>query len=197
MSSRVRFAVILAALGPALVGCGGSDSSAKDKPVSTVSAKPATGDTVTGTGYTFTAPKGWHKPKQKIAGFDPDALVFDTKDKDGFGDNLNVVFQDAPHFKDADAFEKAAVQSLKAAHFGDVKARAQQQVDGETAIHVTSTTTQNGNKNVTNQVDIIHKNVAYVVTFSFSLAVTQARQEALIQSVMTTWKWTSRRSAGV
>ncbi|MFI5430057.1 hypothetical protein ACHMWU_28865 [Aeromicrobium sp. UC242_57] len=104
-ASRMAAVTVLAAL--TLAGCGGSDSdsdSSKAKDSSSASkttaaptpeVDPATGKTITGKGYTYSAPDGWDVPTQKIPGTEmTDSFVADLKDTDGFADNINVIKQD-------------------------------------------------------------------------------------------------------
>jgi len=192
MKFAVRSLALITCVALASGGCGGSsDSSAKDKPpASTVSVKPATGDTVTGTGYRYTAPKGWQPPKSPIPGFDPDTIVFDTNDKDGFADNINVLRVSAT-VSSTDALEKGSKVALQGIHASDIKVLDRQQINGETAIHMTSTLSQNGVDYHTDQFAILRGKFEYAITFSRSGTVSKADEEALAQSVMATWKWAS------
>lgn len=191
MTSRVRFAVVSAVLSLAVAGCGGSDGSSGDEPsAAPVSAKPAIGDAVTGTGYSYIAPKNWHKPPKPIPGFDPDSIVFNTKDRDGFADNINVLRAEAPT-NDLDALQKIELASLESAHATDVKVIDRKLVAKETAVHLTSTASQNGRKYHVDQFLILRGRFEYAITFSASATVTRADQDALAESVLATWKWTA------
>lgn len=194
MTFPVRSSVVLAALALAVSGCAGSDGSsgaAKPAATKTSSVAPATGDTVTGTGYSYLAPKGWRPPSQKIPGFDPDSLVGDSADKDGFTDNLNVIRVDPAPTDDADALESAAEKELKTARATGIKVLPQQQVDGTPAVHLTSGFSQNSVNYLVDQFSMIHGKVVYTITFSFSSTVPPERQDSVAQSVLTTWKWAS------
>ena len=212
MTPPVRISVVIAVLALAVSGCGGSDHpSAKDKPVasstssatptdtpsardepatSSSSAAPAVGDIQETKYFSYRAPKGWKGPASPVVS-GPVSVVGDTDDHDGFTDNINVIRIDPPPAATADALEKAAVLELKGGHATDIKVLPQQKIDGTPAVHITSGFSQNGVKYLINQFTMLHGNVAYVVTFSYSNTVTPKRENSVAQSVMATWKWAS------
>jgi hypothetical protein len=202
MNSHARVPAAVAALGLALTltGCGGSDASSGSAPKPSASktsaAAPATGNPVKGTGYSYTAPKGWRPPSQKVPGLAPDTFIGDPSDKDGFTDNINVIVVDPAPVDDIGTLEKGAKKELEGAHATDIKLLDRQQVDGTAAVHLTSGFRQNNVKYLVDQFSMIHDKVIYTVTFSFSATVTPEKQDELAQSVLSTWKWGSDK-AGV
>jgi hypothetical protein len=192
MNSRIGSLALTTIVALTIAGCAGSDSPTKHQAVApSAKVKPASGDTVTGTGYTFSAPRGWHKPTQKVPGFDPDSLLLDSNDKDGFADNINVLRMGRASVSGPDALEKVSKSELESIHASNIAVHERQTVDRETAVHLTSTSMQNGVEYHTDQFAMMHDKVEYVITFSRSATVSSADEETLAQSVMASWKWAS------
>ncbi|MCW2799563.1 MAG: hypothetical protein JWQ70_1035 [Aeromicrobium sp.] len=188
----------MAGLVLALSGCGGSDSSSGDKPStkpagSTFTQTPADGDTVTGTGYSFTVPKGWKVERPTTATTTTiDSQAANAKDHDGFIDNINVVHQNAAQDVSAKGFEDSLLQQLKGyPQYSDVNRRSRVHIAGELALHVDATQTVKGAKFLTDQYYVSHGNAVDVITFACSLGLSQKQQDDVAGSVLATWKWAS------
>lgn len=179
MSAVVALAVTLA-----LAGCaGGSGGSAVE-----ISAEPATGETVSGTGYSFTAPEGWADPGADAASAGADTLVADLTDTDGFADNVNVVLSPSGAVT-ADQVESQGVDELENAGATDVTARGRVTVAGGESAHLSAGFSSNGADYQIEQYYLTHDDQTYVVTFSFSPDVSQSERDAVSQSVLAGWTW--------
>lgn len=180
----------------ALAGCGGSGSDEKaasdpSTSAATTEAKPADGDTITGTGYTYAAPKDWAVPTEEISGTEQtDSFAANLKDTDGFADNVNVIRLDPAPITDLDKLEDGLKAELENAGSKEVTVGDRTTVDGEDTVSITSVQSRSGKNYLTDQFDVIHGGVSYVVTFSFSDTVSKADRSDLSSSVLASWKWT-------
>lgn len=192
-----------------LAGCGGSDNSSDDDaPDSDSSASSTTdapddaddapdsddaagGNTVKGTDYSYSLPKGWEVPTQKIPGTEQtDSFGADLTDADGFADNVNVIRLDPAPIDDLDKLEPALTAELKQGGSKDVTVRDRGEVAGDEAVHVSSIQEQQGKQYLTEQYNAIHDGVSYVITFSFSDTVSEDDRDDIAESVLDSWSWT-------
>lgn len=184
-----------------LSACGGSDSgsdgdspkkSDKSSAAPGFDAEPADGKTLKGTDYTYSVPDGWDVPKEKPAGFDFDSLAVDTKDKDGFTDNINVLRQDpAPAGLTDKQLGDELGKQLTAQGAKDVEVQSAVTIDGDPASHISSSQDLNGNKNLTEQYYTLHDGALYVVTFSHSMDASREDRDEVAGSILASWKWAS------
>ncbi|KRC65090.1 hypothetical protein ASE12_10135 [Aeromicrobium sp. Root236] len=182
-----------------LAGCGGSGSDGGDGKkgsdagaASKSTVSPATGQKISGKGYSFTAPEGWKKPSSDVPGTEQaDTFVADLGDDDGFADNMNVVRLDPAPIKDLDTLEPALTKELESVGAQDISLRDRAEVADETAAHVVSTFTQQGKSYRAEQYNAIHDGVSYVITFSFSPSVAEGDRDKTAASVLATWTWDS------
>lgn len=191
MSRLPRTVALAATLVLALTACGSADTTARGttSKTTTSTAAPADGETFSTADFSYKAPKGWSGPKQAMPGVV--SLAGDPSDKDGFTDNVNVVKVEPAQITAIDSFEKAVVKELEASNASDIKTLPRQQLDGETAVHVTSGASQNGKTYLVNQFAVVHGKANFVITFSFSPDVSFADQESVSQAVVATWHWAS------
>jgi hypothetical protein len=203
LTRRVAALAIVSSL--TLAGCGGSDggsdeSSDTDSSSSATTDAPddsdtdtdsdvdaATGDTISGTGFSFNAPEGWTDAKEVL----PTALAVAANrgDSDGFSDNINVIEDKTIVDVDRDDLEKAVKRVLEGVNAQDVTIKDPVEVDGEEAVTVAASLEQNGTKYLTEQFAVSHDGKGYVVTFSFSDTVSEDDRDDLTESVLETWKW--------
>ena len=185
----VVFAAALVLAGCSVVAPPAPDTdtdTGNDAPVSDVA--PATGELVTGDGYSYNVPEDWGVPDEKPAGFDPDSFAIDLDDTDGFTDNVNVLLSPAGSIT-SDQVEEAGVAELEGAGATGVEARPRISVAGEESAHLTALFTQGGTSYLIDQYYPTHDGQTYVVTFSFSETVAEGDREALAESVLASWTW--------
>lgn len=189
-------AVSVAAL-VALTGCSGSDSD--DSPISVASANadpssdprtPATGPTITGTGYTYKVPKGWGKPPHDVPGFDFDSVAASLRDTDGFGDNLNVIRAPGGTLSPQEV-ETGAEQELSGIGATDVTVNEWATVAGDDAAHLTAGMALNGLTYTVDQFYLSNAESTYVATFSFSTGLSARERAEVTDAVLASWDWTS------
>ena len=193
MKSLVRPVAVLALAVSILAACGGSgsdDKAAGPSPHSTASgldAKPADGDTISTDYFTYTVPKDWKEsPNSKAI-----TLAIDSKDPDGFADNLNVIKDDTVATLKGDELEDAVKKALTDANASGIAVKDPVQVDGEEAVHVGAVFDLNGTTYRTEQYALAHDDMGYVVTLSFSPDVPTAERDKVSESILATWRWTS------
>ncbi|MCL8253122.1 hypothetical protein AERO_17185 [Aeromicrobium fastidiosum] len=204
LTRRVAALAIVSSL--TLAGCGGSDGGSDDSSDNDSSSSattdapdddtdtdsgsdvaPATGDVISGTGFSFNAPEGWTDAKDVL----PSALAVaaNRSDADGFSDNINVIEDKTIVDVDRDDLEAAVKRVLEGVNAQDVTIKDPVDVAGEEAVTVAAVLEQNGTKYRTEQFAVSHDGKGYVVTFSFSDTVSEDDREDLTDSVLETWKW--------
>ncbi|AXT86657.1 hypothetical protein C6I20_16785 [Aeromicrobium sp. A1-2] len=193
MRSPLHIAALVVALSLTLTACGGPDDDAKDgnPSTSTASADVAGGEKFSTDDFTYTAPQGW---KDSSANVNDSvlSLAVDSTDTDGFSDNVNVVGENSiVDIADIDDVAEAAQQSLTLANTTDVQVHDPIEIDGEQAAHVGAIFDQNGTEYRTEQYFVRHGDAGFVITFSFSKDVPDAKRDKLSESVLATWVWTN------
>jgi len=153
-------------------------------PASTVD--PATGDTITGTGYAFNAPEGWTVPGSLPSGVD--TVAADLADADGFTDNVNVLLSPAGALT-PDQVESAGAAELESVGATDIEVRPRVTVAGSESAHLTAQLSSSGVTYVFDQYYATNADQTYVITFSFSDTESQSDREALAESVLASWTW--------
>jgi hypothetical protein len=191
MSSLMRRGAVLVVLAVTLTACGGSSGDdTADKPA-TSTAKPAAGDTLTTDDYTYVMPDDWvEAPAGSVPGFDFHSLARESSNSDDFTDNINVIRIDPAQISSIEELEKASVRELEAIHAENITVGDRQDVDGETAVQVSSRASINDVDYFVEQYAMFHDGASYVATFSFGTNVSEDERTTLSQSVMVTWAWT-------
>lgn len=186
-SPRARVAILLAA-SLTLTGCSlvALPGTTVQSPAPTSTAAPATGDLVSGDGYSYHAPDGWTQQDPSLAGGQVDTLIVDLGDDDGFSDNLNVLLSPAGAVT-ADQVENLGVTELENAGATNVEVRPRLTIAGSESAHLTALAASPSYQ--IDQFYPTHDGQTYVVTFSFSDTVSQADREAIAESVLASWAW--------
>lgn len=148
----------------------------------------ATGETITGDGYTYRIPEGWAVPDEEIPGFTPDSVAADLDDTDGFADNVNVILSPAGEVSN-DLIETAGVDELEGGGATEVTVNPRVQIAGTESAHLTAKLSQSGTDYLIEQYYLTQDGQTYVVTFSFSDSVPASDRTALAESVLATWAW--------
>lgn len=202
--SRTGLGAVVLLCSLALTGCAGAasdrvaDSSSTARtadegespsaPRSTAAA--ATGESVSGDGFTFTAPEGWSVlDAAQMPSINFLALAGKDGDPDGFGENVNVIEDPTIVGIDLDQIEGSISKVLEGVT-SEVAVGDRLQIDGETASAVTAL--YDGAVSYRTLQHIVeHDGTGYIITFSFSEDVPAAEQLEIAGSVAATWQWTS------
>ena len=189
MISLVRPAAVISALVLTVAGCGGGSDSDGDSPSKDTESSAAAGDEIKGKGYTFNAPEGWETPEQDVPGTEAaDTFAADLSDSDGFADNVNILIQDPSPGELKDGIEDELTGQLEAAGAKDVVAQDRTTVDGDEAVHISSSQA-NAAQNLSEQYYVVHDDVLYVITTSYSKDVSQDDRTEIDKSILASWKW--------
>ncbi|MDF2580708.1 hypothetical protein [Microbacterium arborescens] len=203
-------AALLVSAALLLAGCGGQaddtaasgDAGASPAPSSSTSSSapaasapdvaPASGETITGTGYSFSVPEGWAVPEQAVPGTERlDVFVADLSDPTAaFADNVNVVLSPEGQTVTPEQIEKDGVEQLETqAGATDVAVAPRTVIAGGESAHITASVTQQGATYNVDQFYASDGDRTYVVTFSFSPEVSEADRAAVYDSVLASWAW--------
>ncbi|MFE1645979.1 hypothetical protein [Microbacterium sp. P01] len=183
-----RAAVVLLIASLALTGCASASSTdSSESSAPEVTTAPASGTTITGTGYSFAVPEGWDIPEgEKPAGVD--SLAADLTDTDGFADNVNVVLSPAGEVT-PEQVETQGVSELEDAGAADVTVQDRVTVAGSESAHLSASLAASGTDYQIEQYYVSQDGQTYVVTFSFSPTVGDADRTDLSESVLAGWTW--------
>lgn len=210
MPRLLHVSVIALAASLALAGCSSTTSASSSQTSSTVAqasessgaravesnnpqasdpgAAPASGDKITGSGYSIVVPEGWTKPDQDPAQQGLDVVVVNRNDTDGFADNVNVLLSPAGKVT-PEQVESQGVKEIKDAGATDVVIRPRTTVAGSESAHLSAMFSHSGAKYQIEQFYQTHGEQTFITTFSFSTTVSQADRDALCDSVLKTWSW--------
>ncbi|MBN9224515.1 MAG: hypothetical protein ABS63_11055 [Microbacterium sp. SCN 70-27] len=154
----------------------------------TAGVAPATGELISGTGYTYSVPEGWADPGE-VPGFSPDSIAADLTDDDGFADNVNVILSPAGKVT-PEQVESAGVKELEGAGATDVTVQPRVKIAGQESAHLSAALASGGTTYAAEQYYVSNGDQTYVVTFSFSPTVGAKERVALAESVLASWKFT-------
>lgn len=173
----------------ALTGCSLLPASLDVPPTvpTEIGAPPATGETITGAGYSFVAPAGWSvPPDMALPGVD--LFVGNMADPDGFADNVVI-----GHFPSGrvtpDWIELHGVKELESIGASSVEIRNRVIIAGSESAHLAAIVSIDGHENQAEQFYVSNDEQTYIVTFSFSLTVPEADRDYLAESVLKSWTW--------
>jgi hypothetical protein len=194
LSTSLAAAGLAAALTLGLAGCfspapSPSAPTTQETAPPETSADPATGELITGSGYSFNAPDGWAIPADAPAAADV-FVIAPTSDAAGFTDNVNVVLSPAAAGEvTPDQIEAIGGQELEGAGAADVQVRPRVTIAGAESAHFSAQFSRSGITYLIEQYYAADAGQTYVITFSFGEAVALEDREALAESVLATWTW--------
>ncbi len=154
-----------------------------------VTAAPANGQVLHGSGYRVQVPANWHQVTHRRLSNGVDRAAGAALPVHGFASNLSVVVT-------PDGFavpELAAVTRRIRARMGragpQVSILPQAQIAGMPAGHLAGLRKKSGTTYWLDQYVVAHGGHGYVVSFAFSPSVRPAKRKQLIASVLGTWTW--------
>ncbi len=203
MRLRRTLPVLALSLAMALTGCGGDEepkggatsSSATESPaVPWDDAEPAVGREMSGTGYTFKAPKGWIDATENAKAVNQlvEVAASDEPDETGFATNVNVVVSDAgmeepdeDQLKDvSDAIQKELVKLAP-----KLRVNEPTELEGQPTLDHEGAAVREDIRYYIHQYVAFKNRKAYTITFSFSRAKTGKERAAVINPVLASWSW--------
>lgn len=202
MKKLAQVASTLLIAGAVLAGCGNDDKNGDDaksaEPSATQSdviedtdwGEPATGAELTGDGYTYSVPKTWADITKRARSLQAsvDSAASEKAATDGFADNINTGFQSSD--MTLDALEKSMPTQLKGL-VNDLETLPRVTVDGIESLHHRGPAVSAGTKYFLEQLAVPLDGRIAIITFSFSRDLPEKQRDAVVSSVMASWKWTS------
>lgn len=189
---RTATVAVAAAATLLLAGCFGPapvvPSTEQTSPGTGGSVEPASGETITGTGYSFRVPEGWGIPEAGFEGFGLDSVAADLTDTDGFTDNVNVIVSPAGELT-TEQIETLAGPEIEASGGADVEFLDRITIAGTESAHLTGTYSASGATYRIDQYYPTEPGQTYIVTFSFNDTTSQADRDALAYAVLATWQF--------
>lgn len=165
-----------------------SESTQSDSIEETDWGKPATGPEITGDGHTYRVPKSWAditERAKKLQSF-VDSAASEKAATDGFADNINVGYQSTS--ATLDELEESLPTQLGAL-VKDLETLPRVTIDGVEALHHRGPAVSAGTKYFLDQFAAPKDDRIAIITFSFSRDLPAGEREAIVASVMASWKW--------
>lgn len=181
----------------ALAGCSGPSDSGSDPsdeptqnsaPMSTGAAEAATGETVTGSGYSYSTPQGWAVPTDETLSAGADSFAADLQDTDGFADNVNVILSPAGEIT-PDQVETQGASELEGVGATEVEVLDRVDLAGSESAHLSAVLTSTGVPYRIEQFYAVNDGETFIVTFSFSETVSADDRAAITDTVLASWQW--------
>ncbi|MBX3092001.1 MAG: hypothetical protein KF801_05760 [Cryobacterium sp.] len=189
----MRVTVVALAASLTLGGCSilnldGSPTDQSGTKAAEPAVAPATGVTINGDGYSYSAPEGWVTPENIAKPEKVDTFAVNVSDSDGFADNMNVLPSPRGQVS-SEQVETQGVQELKDARATEVTVGSRSTIAGSESAHLSALFTSGQTEYRIEQYYLTHNAKTFIVTFSFSSTVSQADRETLAKSVLATWNW--------
>lgn len=200
-----RIATIAATIALILTACGGEDDSTSESSSAqqssesepdtedgedSESAEPADGDLQESDEFSYALPEGWQDATQMVK--DPIvSAALDSRDSDGFADNVNVVHLSPAPEPDLDSLENLAADELEAAGATKIVTLERYDVDGAAGIRQTAVLTQQGKTFRVEQYNAIRDGDSYVLTFSHNVDTPDEERREDIDPILASFKWAS------
>ena len=167
---------------------GDPTASPSDPVAATDWGKPATGPKVTGTGYTYRVPTIWADVTKRAKTMQArvDTAASEKAATDGFADNLSVDVGSEDVTLDQLA---TSIPVELEALVKKLEALPRVTIDGVEALHFRGPARSAGTDYFLEQFAAVHDGGVVVINFSLGRSMTAARRDALIASVMASWKW--------
>lgn len=188
-----------------LTACGGEDDSTSETSATqessesepdtedaedAESAEPEAGARQEYGEFSYALPEGWKDATRMVE--DPIvSAALDSKDSDGFADNVNVVHLSPAPEPDLDSLEKLAAAELEAAGATKIVTLERYDVDGAAGIRQTAVLTQQGQTYRVEQYNAIRDGDSYVLTFSHNVDTPNEERREDIDPILASFAWAS------
>lgn len=169
----------------ALTGCGAAGESSD---AAAIDAEPATGELITGDGYTYNVPEGWVQSGEEALQGVADTLVFDGEDTDDFTDNVNVLLSPAGAVT-ADQVESDGLAEFEQTEGAEVEVAERVVIADSESAHLSGSLSQQGVEYLMEQYYATNGDQTYVITFSFSSGVSDEDRAAVTDPILASWAW--------
>ncbi|HNI70197.1 MAG TPA: hypothetical protein PKX56_04915 [Marmoricola sp.] len=160
-----------------------------DSGVDPADAAPA-GITISGTGFSFSAPKGWEDIKDQM-GAQFAAAARETGQSDGFADNVNVIRSGSSGIT-MEQLKESVPGQLQGAGGKNIQIHDDVTIDGQTAAHATAEIPVNNGSGIvahTTQYYVITDDAEYVITITSQGGFDDAKTKANVARIVSSWQW--------
>jgi hypothetical protein len=192
-TSALTVSALALTLAFGLSGCGltaSDDSSSESSQEATeLTATPAAGEVVTGTGYSYSVPEGWAMQNVSVApGADSIALDEVAGESGSFPNNVNVVLSPTGPFT-ADHVEDTARQELETTDATDIELHERVIVADTETVHMSAGLPSGGATYNLHQYYFSSDESGFVVTFTFDESMDDSDAVAIAESILASWTW--------
>lgn len=149
----------------------------------------AGGETITGTGYSYSVPEGWgYSADLESAAAGTDTFAVDLTPSGTFADNVNVVITEGEGA--IEVFESAEyLAQLESLGAVDGQVHDRVSLDGVEAAHTSATMGAEENPYLVDQIAASRDGSTYVLTLSFRTESTPEERAAAMDVVVSSWVW--------
>lgn len=157
-------------------------------------AKPATGRSFSGKGYTFKAPEGWTDATRQAKDLNSlvEVAAAASPDDSGFATNMNVVVADSGVDEpNAELLRQVsdAIKKRLSDLVPELRVNAQTEISGKPALHHQGAATKSGVEYYIDQYVAFDDGKAFTITFSFGRDKTADQRAAVVGPVLAGWAW--------
>ncbi len=195
-------------LSATLAACGDDDTKTAPQTPETTTASPTdtpetaeptesetspgttTDGRISGQGYEFAIPDGWHDGTEQMGSMSPmlDTAAIATDASAQFADNLNVLRNpDYPEMAPAEAEEQFADEARTVSK--RVRVHDQVDLDGLTAVHISGYTPIGQTEARSEQYAVYADDAWYVLTFSLGPDTADEEAQSVMDGVLDSWRW--------
>ncbi|WJM15397.1 hypothetical protein [Microbacterium arborescens] len=162
-----------------------SSAPATPAPTATSSVEDEPGETVRGSGYSFTVPRGWAVPDQDPTGGQVDVFVSESADAEGR--YITVVV--SPGVITPGDVEADGAASLEAVGATDVSLEDRVDIAGSESAHLVATLEQGGAPTLIDQYYATRDEQTFVITIASPADTAEEDRRRLAEIVLSSWAW--------
>ncbi|MFS0713025.1 hypothetical protein ABC195_04020 [Microbacterium sp. 2P01SA-2] len=173
---------------PSEASAPGSASAAPTPPASSstdAEADADPGETVRGTGYSFTVPAGWAVPAEDPTGGQVDVFVSES----AAADSRYITVVVSPGVITPGDVEADGVASLEAVGATDVSLEDRVDIAGSESAHLVATLVQDGAETVIDQYYATRDEQTFVITVASPVDTAAEDRGRLAEIVLSSWAW--------
>lgn len=152
------------------------------------SVAPATGEAITGDGFTVNIPDGWGSPSGAALSSAGTIYVVDLEDPSEMPANLTVIPSPAGELT-PEQIEEAATPELEAVGATEIQILDRVTVAGKEAAHINAALALGETGFQMHQFALANAGATQLVSFTFSEDMSEADRAAVYEPVLASWQW--------